>query len=328
MRRAVLLLALVAAAGVADADPHHVLVLRSEGSADQGSRDRVDVQVLKLAKNVEGNVEAGEITYTDAAAAVGCAPTDLTCKDQVIGMMGVDELVVTTVNATSAGGLEVTVKRLAKSQPPHEAVTTVPPGQAPDAKMNADIGFLFGVTAPAPEPAPEPAIPATPAPAPTEPAPAPAPAPSPAAARPATPQPAVRTAQAGAVTAAPDNRIESGPEGGHSQTLHVAGMAAGGGLAVVGVLFWAAASSTQDEINNTPTPRSPKDFQALKDLEDTGDTDALVGNVAFFGGVALAAVSGYLWWRDREHHGTQHARLTPTVFDHGAGVALSFGGGP
>jgi hypothetical protein len=46
----------------------------------------------------------------------------------------------------------------------------------------------------------------------------------------------------------------------------------------------------------------------------------------FVGGLAIGAVSTYFFWRDRKSASTQQARLAPAVFDHGAGITLSFGG--
>jgi hypothetical protein len=321
-----LVAAVIVASHAAVADPKHVLVLHSEGNADAAARAKIDVQVLKLAKNIEGNVEPGDITYSDASAAVGCSATDQTCKDEVLATMGVDELVVTTVGAGASGELKVTVRRYAKAAPAREAVTTIPVGQPADAKMNTDIGPLFGVvTVAPPPPAPPPPV--------DKPAKLPDPAivdanpgearPADVATTPAAPAPAVRTAQVDTVSAAPSNRIEDHAVAHDRRPLY--GFAAGGALMLIGVSLWYEASLTQDDINNAPTPRTPNDFKKLTDLESSGDTYALLGNVSFVGGVALAAVSGYFFWRDRAHHGVQHARLVPAVFDHGAGIALGIG---
>jgi hypothetical protein len=339
---------LLAIGHVAAAAPRHVMVMRADGNADAGWRTRIDTQVLKLAKNIEGTVEAGDISYSDAAAAVGCSVTDLTCKDEVIATMGVDEIVVATVGSGAGGELKVTVKLFAKGAPPKEATTTIAAGQAPDAKMNSDIGPMFGVitvaTAPADtkpadaKPADTKAVDTSPKPVDTKPAVADT---KPTDAKPADATAAggtpdaksanaqVRTAQADTVTAAPDNHVDSTPGEPSDTRLPVIGMATGGGLMLIGVIFWAEANSTQNDINSFPTPRSPKDFQKLTDLESRGDTYATVGNVSFIGGLAVAAVSGYFYWRDRNSaHGARHARLTPAVFPHGGGIALSFGGSP
>ena len=112
MKRA-FIVALLCVTQVAYAGPHAVLVLRSEGTADTASRTSVDTHVLRLAKNIEGKVDAGYITLTEAAAAVGCNPSDAACKDDVLTTFGVDELVATTVTATPTG-LNITVRRIAR----------------------------------------------------------------------------------------------------------------------------------------------------------------------------------------------------------------------
>ena len=128
------------------------------------------------------------------------------------------------------------------------------------------------------------------------------------------------------MSAAPNNEV-SGPPEGHADNrrLEVMGIAAGGALVVLGLVMWAEADSTQSDIENAPT-RTPNDFKNLRDLENTGDTYATLGNIAAIGGLALGAVSGYFYWRDRHRATSRHARLAPTVFDHGAGVTLTIGG--
>ncbi len=332
MNKSLVILAALSATRVAAADPHHVLVLRSEGNADAGTRSKIDTQVLKLAKNIEGNVEGGDISYSDATTAAGCAnPGDAACKDDVLATMGADELVVTTVTTAPGGELKVDVKRLAKGQAPKEATATVP-AATPDAKLDADIGPMFGLAAPTPPPAPVVAKEPAKEPPPVE-KPKPAPVPTPAAEPTHTAAPA-RTAQVGQpggtdVTAAPNGQVVPTTEGEPgSRRLEITGMAVGGGLALLGIVMWAEADSTQSQINSAPT-RSPKDFQNLQDLESQGDTYATLGNVMFIGGVAVAAVSTYFFFRDRHSdHRAQQARIVPTVFPHGGGLTLSFGGRP
>jgi hypothetical protein len=135
----------------------------------------------------------------------------------------------------------------------------------------------------------------------------------------------VQTAQADTVTAAPNNQVP--PPEGHADhhKLELTGMAVGGSLVVLSVVMWAEASSTQNDINSAPT-RTHADFVHLQDLENSADTYAALGNVMFIGGLAVGAVSTYFWWRDRKSGSTQQARIAPAVFDHGAGLTLSFGG--
>jgi hypothetical protein len=222
----------------------------------------------------------------------------------------------------------VKVKRLAKGTPPRESATLVPAAQSPDAKMNADVGPMFGVSAPAPkkEPTPPPP-PAGGSESKTQPPPPPPPTGG------DTPHtaPPPRTGQVETgdhVTGAPNGQVVPPPPEGQNpnRRIELTGLAVGGLLVGVGCIFWASAASQQDAIDMT-NPKSPRDFQNLQDLESTGDTYATLGNIAFIGGVAVAAVSGYFLWRDRHHdRATQSARIAPAVFDHGAGLTLSFGG--
>ena len=117
MKRALIsLLAIVALVEPAFAAPRTILVMRTEGNADATTRTSVDGAVVALAKNLDGKVDAGDITLTDAAAAVGCNPSDAACKDEVLATLGVDEMIATTATSTTMG-TTVTVRRLKKGTP-------------------------------------------------------------------------------------------------------------------------------------------------------------------------------------------------------------------
>jgi hypothetical protein len=342
---------IVLAAHVASAEPRHVLVLRAEGALDDTLRARIDTQVLKLAKNIPGVVEAADITFSDATAAAGCNWADAACKDQVLSTMGVDELVATSVMSLASGDLRVTVRRLPHGAAAQSGSTTIPAGQPSDARMNADIGPLFGMAsdkATTPAPKAVTATPTTPAPkavtATTTPkavtttttttttpgtgtaaistSPTPEPSPEPIVTPPpTTPEPTV-------VTAAPNNQITMTPADTSSRRRYeLYGMGGGGALVVLGFIMWAEASSVQGDIDKAPT-RTPTDFNNLRDLENKADSFSGAGNLFFIGGVVLGGVSGYLFWRDHRAGHTQQARIAPAVFDHGAGLTLSFGGSP
>ena len=330
-------LSLLLGAQLASADPKHTLVLKSDGNANADSKSKVDAEVLKLARSIGGNVEAGEISYTDATAAVGCAPTEYSCKDQVLATLGVDEIVVTTVTNAPGGELKVTVRRIAKTGMPKEQSTQIAAGAAADAKLDADIGPLFGVAAP-----PAPATTAAVGPstggalgaamggAPPPPTTTTTTTTSPTTATDAsttntTPPRPVTTAQVDTVTAAPNGQIA--PEGhADHRRLELTGMAVGGGLVVLSFVMWAEAGSTQSDIDNAPV-KTATDLANLKDLESQGDAYAGLGDLMFVGGLGVAAVSTYFWWRDRRADHAQQARLAPAELELGAGVTLSFGGG-
>jgi len=320
--RAKLVVALSFVAGIASADPHHVLVLKSEGPADAATRAKVDASIVKLAKHLDGKVTAGDITLGDAAAAVGCQPETPQCKDEVLATLAVDEVVATTVVPERNGNLKITVRRISKAST-KDATTTIAPTQTD--KLDP-ISPLFGMPA-APGPAPVTAPTTSPAPSPTPaistttpptgdtpppetaPAPTPVPAPAPAALPPPT-------------TTMTEVDDHSG-----RRRYELAGMIGGGGCVVLSFVLWGAAASTQKDIDKAPT-KTTKDIQNLKDLESKGDAQAGLGNLLFVGGIALGAVSTYFYIKDRNSHGSSQARVTPTVFDHGAGLTLTIGGAP
>jgi outer membrane biosynthesis protein TonB len=306
---------------VATADAGQVLVLKAEGTADASARTSVDAHVLKLAKNIDGKVDAGEITLSEAAALVGCNPADTSCKDEVLSTLGADEVIATTVTATPTG-LNITVRRISRGNS-RAAQTTIAAGKPADAKLDSDIGPLFGlvVAAPKPEPKPEPK-PVTPPPPPTTTPPTTTAPPPPPVVEPA-PQPV-----APVVTAAPTGAVApTPPENRRSRRLSKIGLAAGGGFVLLGFLMWAGANDIQAEIDDKPEPRTPADFAELRDLEKQGDDLAGVGNLFFLTGVVTGGISAYFYWRAGKSSSTT-ATVAPAAYPQGAGVTLTIGGLP
>lgn len=334
MKRALLSFVFVAlAAGAASAGPRSILVMRAEGTADASTRTSIDTHVLRLAKNLDGKVEGGDITFTDAAAVVGCNLSEAACKDEVLATLGVDEIVATTATAT-ANGTNVIVRRIAKGATPKTAQTTLVAGRAPDAKIDADLGPMFGLKASAAATgaalgstfSTEPPLETTLEPPVTEPAP-----PETTTTATTTTAPDTSTAPIDttpAVTAAPTNQVAPLPHDDgnpRNRRLQKIGMAAGGAFVVLSFIMWSQASGVQDDIDNAPA-NTAADFRHLQELE--GDADALAGagNLFFLTGLVVGGVSGYYYWRGHRSASTQQAVVAPAVFPHGAGVVLTFGG--
>jgi hypothetical protein len=300
-------------ASLASAETHKVLVLKADGNADAATKAKVDAEVQKLARSLPGaTIETGEVTFTDAAVAVGCSGSEAQCRDDVLNTMGVDEVVAITVTAMPSGDTRVLVDRIPKSTGIKNATSTVASGQALEAKLESDIGPTFGAKAPEPPPPP-----VTPPPPPTPP-------PSTGVVTPAFGEPGPTTTEP-STTPIPNETPTSQPtaEGTSSSRGPVIGFAVGGGLVVLSLIMWGEASSTQGDINSAPT-KTITDFQNLQNLESKGETYAALGNVFFIGGLVVAGVSGYFFWRDHRKHATASAMVAPTLFDHGAGIA--FGG--
>lgn len=302
------------------AEPHKLMVLQSEGRVDAATRAKIDAAILRLALTSEPQAAPGELTFSDAATAVGCKPDAPTCKDEVLGMLGVDEI-VTAALAPKPGGIELTVRRVTRGGATREATTLLASG-APD-KLDG-IAPLFGANA----------APAAGPPAPAAPAPAPAPAvtaterpveesptvPAPNEVAPPAPSPVTRP-----TPAEPSPPIDA--SSGRRRRWELTGMIGGGGMVLLGFVLWAAASSAQGDIDDAPATTA-QDIAHLRDLETKGDTYAALGNVFAIGGVVLGGVSTYLYIRDRRDATAASARLTPTVLDHGVGVVLTIGGSP
>lgn len=307
------LLALTLAAPAALANPGKVLVLQAEGRADGKVRAKVHGAVMKLAKSSGGQISPGDITYAEAAAAVGCKPEATACKDEVIGMLSVDEIVTIAVTP-KPGGFEVVVHRVGKGGTTKEAKATVTADKADHLEA---IAPLFGGAAavepkPAPKPEPKPTKP-EPKPEPPKPAPIAEPAPEPA------PPPVVETPPQYLVPQQADRPKDRG-------SLYLGGMAAGGTMFVIGAVLWSKASSIQSDIDTAPV-RTRGDLVRLQELEADGDAYAGWGNVLVIGGVIVAGASTYLYFRNRRLlRSSRTATLTPLVFPGGGGVAFTVGG--
>ncbi|HSR95924.1 MAG TPA: hypothetical protein VLM79_02585 [Kofleriaceae bacterium] len=322
----------------AAAESHKLMVLQSEGRVDGATRAKIDAAVLRLALVGEPQATPGDLNFTDAATAVGCKPEAPTCKDEVLGMLGVDEIVITTV-APRPGGVEVSVRRVAKGGATREATAVLATGAPPD-KLDALAPVFSDAAAPSPAApssgAPARVAPATPSPATPSPS-APVPTPEITAERPAehssdaplipAPTDVKPAAPSPVVTPAADRGTQTTDTDPGRRRLELIGMAGGGGMLVLSFVLWGAASGVQSDIDKAPATTS-EDIQHLRDLESKGDTYATLGNVFAVTGVIVGGVSTYLFIRDRRAASSATARLSPTLLDHGAGVVLTIGGTP
>ena len=350
MIRPLLSLCVLAALAGSAAAEKKIQVLQADGRADAKVRAKIDTGVLALAKTTGDQIVPGDITFPDAAAAVGCQPDEAACKDEVLGMLSVDEIVITTVTP-KPGGFEVAVRRVTKGGASRDATSFV----AADKLDKLDtIAPLFSASAPppaAPVTPPSPAV-TPPSPAVTPPSPfLPTRPTTPPATTPVTPPattPAITTTQPATPETAPTaplapspyavaeprpSPIATPPGGvprddgttGRPRLLKV-GMAGGGSLLLVGLVLWASAASAQGEIDGAPVGTKAQ-LLALQELERKGDTYAGLGNLFVVGGLVLGGVSTYYFVKGNRRRASS-ARLVPAVFDRGGGLALAIGASP
>jgi hypothetical protein len=318
----------------AAAEPHKVLVLQSEGRVPAAVRARIDAALLTLIRTTEPDAAPGELSFSDAATAVGCKPDTAACKDDVLGMLAVDEIVITQL-APRPGGTAVTVQRVAKGRT-REATALLTTGGSPD-KLDA-IASLFAAGSEASPAGPplapggagaKPPVPAVPGAADAASGQngqgAGVPAAQPAATEPADPADpaAAGTAPRLSPLAPPADQPDA-----RRHRLELAGMIGGGSMVAVGLVLWGAAAGVQGEINGAPTA-TRQDLSNLRNLESKGDTYAALGNVFSLVGLVAGGIGTYFYIADRRAgSATGVARITPRWFDHGAGLVLTIGAAP
>lgn len=107
------------------AGPRKVLVLPVDGNAPAAQRSSINSAVVKLAKSgIDGDVTAGDTTFADTAAAVGCSPDQATCADTVLSTLSVDEVVWGTASVEN-GSTTVTIHRAAKGEPARQQIAVI-----------------------------------------------------------------------------------------------------------------------------------------------------------------------------------------------------------
>ena len=305
MKRAIASVLLLAMTATAAADPHKILVLQTEGRADASTRAKIDTALVRLASSPGKDVSPGEITFTDAAAAVGCNAGLPACRDEVLGMLTVDE-VVYAITALKPGGTEIEVHRVARGGVTRDAKMILATGQP--------VGSLDGIAPLFAEAKPAEPVAVTP--------------PGPGDARPPEPLPTVVEPTPSPIVTQPRLQTQPVDEGPSRSRLPLIGMIGGGVSVTVGFLMWGEAQTIQEEVDTHPTATAAQ-LDDLKNLEKSGDTYASLGNLLFLSGLAIGAVSTYFFIRDRSRaRALQSARIAPAVFDHGGGITLTIGGSP
>ncbi|MFN0251293.1 MAG: hypothetical protein ACKV2T_30740 [Kofleriaceae bacterium] len=303
MRRviaAALVVALVASP--AFAEPRKILVMKSEGRADTATRTKVDTAIIKLAKTTDAQVSPGDITMSDAAAAVGCPPETPACRDEILNMLAVDEIVYASVGP-KPGGTEVTAYRVARGGVSKDARSMILKGE-PAEKLDGLAPLFFATTTATLPPATTTEPPTT-----TEPVPGQPPAP------PAVPARAIEPAPLGPPYPQIIDQRSRSP-------LPMIGAITGGAFVLVGFLCWGKAGSLQSEIDDAPAETSA-DFDAIEELERQADSYAGAGNFLFLAGAVLGGVGAYFLIKNRRTQASTTAQIAPALFENGVGIVIT-----
>lgn len=313
---------------VVRADNRKIQILQSEGRVDVTTRNKIDAAIFKLAKTTDAQVSPGDITMTDAATAVGCKVETSACKDEILNMLAVDEVVYAIVTP-KPGGTEVVAYRVAKGGVVREAKATIQAGGSPDTIDGVAPLFFAATTAQLPtnRTATEPTS--------AQPSPVDLTPPSQSATLETTTT-TITTTRPQPLPPGPDEDRDTITPARHK--FELAGMIIGGSSVLLGILSWGKAGAIQRQIDDAPT-RTAAELDTIRGLEHDGDGYAGLGNVLFLGGLAFGGVATYLYIRDHKtptltssrstrQPSATTAHLTPVLFDHGAGVTFTIGGLP
>ena len=288
IRRIVALLVVLCMTSPAMAAPRKVLVLPLDGSAPVETRKKLSASFQKMARVLDGDVQAGNTSLVDTATAIGCDPVNPACVENVRATLGVDELVYGTADETD-GTITVVAKRYRKSKPVRELAVSQASTEPPN-KIEPALLPVFGED-----------------PLPTDPT------------TTTEPDPTTTVTDPNATTTVvEDPQPAERPSSNRQRNIAIAITAGGGGLFVVGLAFWLSASSLQDDIDDASTG-SNADFDRLKELEDKASSRGWTGNIFVVAGLAVAAYGGYRLWK--LSHST--AVVAPTPTENGAAVTLT-----
>lgn len=261
-----------------------VLVLPLGGNAPAETRTKLSASFQKMARVLDGEVQAGNTSLADTATALGCDPAKSACLENVRTTLGVDELVYGTADE-DGGTIVVVAKRYEKGKEPRELTVTQPVSEPPS-KIEAQLLPVFGND---PLPAPGEPAPPTVEETPTEPT-APVQEPPP-------------------VTEVPD---------GNKRDRNIAiGVTAGGGVVfLLGLALWQQAGDLQDDIDKA-MPTDQDDIDDLKSKEDKASSRAWAGNICVVLGLGVAGYGAYRLWKWSK---SSSVTVTPAATEGGAAV--------
>ncbi|MDQ3340440.1 MAG: hypothetical protein M4D80_35225 [Myxococcota bacterium] len=278
------------------AAPRKVLVLPLDGNAPAETRKKLSASFQKMARVLDGDVQAGNTSLGDTATAIGCDPQKPSCVENVRATLGVDELVYGTADEAD-GTITIVAKRYRKSKPVRELAVTQPSTEPPN-KIEPQLLPVFGE-----EPLPTDGTTTTV----TEP-------------NTTVTDPNATTTTVTDPNQQPTDTIVT-PSSNRERNIWIGVTAGGGVLLALGFTLWLSASSLQDDIDNADTSDNG-DIDRLKELEDKASSRGWAGNIFVVAGLAVAGYGGYRLWKLSR----SKAVVTPTPTEGGAAVTLTIVG--
>jgi hypothetical protein len=275
-----------------------ILVLPLDGNAPADTRKKLSASFQKMARVLDGDVQAGNTSLGDTATAIGCDPQKPSCVENVRATLGVDELVYGTADEAD-GTITVVAKRYRKNKPVRELAVTQASTEPPN-KIEPQLLPVFGE-----EPLPVDNTTTTTV---------------------TDPDPNTTVTDPNANTTVPDpnaNQTDTvvTPSSNRERNIWIGVTAGGGVLLALGFTLWLSASSLQDDIDNADTGDNG-DFDNLKELEDKASSRGWAGNIFVVAGLAVAGYGGYRLWKLSR----SKAVVTPTPTEGGAAVTLTIVG--
>ncbi|HEY4179369.1 MAG TPA: hypothetical protein VGM90_21140 [Kofleriaceae bacterium] len=259
-------------------------MLPLDGNIDASLRQKLNAEVVRLAKTLPGTVNIADTTFEETAAAVGCEATAPTCGETVRSTLGVDEIVYGRAT-TDGSRTDLVVYRVRIKTAPHSARASLESDDAESAEPA--LRELFDAKSPthqAPPPAKEP------------------------------PQTAAVPVEDNASPPPPPAEGGSHPR----RTRGIIITAAGGGALAVGVGLWLSAHGDQGDID-AANPQTADDFRALHSKEDRAQRNAIFGDVLVGVGAGLATWGIITIVRS---HAESNVVIAPSVSSSTAGVIL------
>jgi hypothetical protein len=262
----VIVISALALVATVTAGNRKVLVLPVDGSADAKQRSSINDSVLGMAKaGIDGDVTAGDTTFNETAAAVGCTPDEPTCADTVMKTLSVDELVWGTAQ-TENGSTTVTIHRAAKGEPGRQQMAVIDKAAGGDATASA-LQPLFE--------------------------------------RESAGSGSEMGSDMGAGSGSATTGRPRGKSFFDTKERKLGLAFGGGSLVclVIGLSMWNSESTLQDQIDSHPNMTLPQ-LQDLHDLEERAASKALWGNIFVFLGLAAGGTSAYFFWHDHKTRNT------------------------